>query len=62
MISIRLIVIPWPLLACAGAGVRGATPRVAAGAWHSLALHADGTVRTWGERQRGTASASAERS
>jgi alpha-tubulin suppressor-like RCC1 family protein len=28
-------------------------PQVAAGAWHSLAVHADGTVRTWGDDSAG---------
>ena len=31
----------------------GATPMVAAGNSHAMALHADGTVRTWGDDSRG---------
>src|SRR5688572_29135702 len=30
-----------------------AAPAVAAGGWHSLALHADGTLRAWGDDSSG---------
>ena len=42
------------LFACClhGAG-QAATPSVGAGGWHSLALHADGTLRSWGDDSTG---------
>ena len=37
----------------AGLAAHAATPSVSAGATHSLALHADGTVRAWGDDSSG---------
>ena len=40
--------------ACACAGPAGAaTPAISSGNQHSVALHADGTVRTWGDDSSG---------
>src|SRR5436190_667992 len=41
------------LVACCMPAARGATPAVSAGAFHSLALHADGTLRSWGDDSSG---------
>ena len=38
---------------CAGREALAATPSVSAGGSHSIALHADGTIRTWGDDNYG---------
>ena len=40
-------------LCLALAGAHAAEPSVSAGGWHSLALHRDGTVRSWGDDSTG---------
>ena len=45
------------LIALLASVAQAATPMVAAGNRHNVALHADGTVRTWGDDSAGTARA-----
>ncbi len=49
----RLAVLLAVLACCLSGAGHAATPSVAAGGFHSLALHRDGTVRSWGDDSTG---------